>query len=1361
MADKKNDLPNSGGAKPASPRATGTAGKAPMAKPATGTVRTAPAAKPATTGTARTAPAAKPATTGTARTAPAAKPATGTARTAPAAKPATTGTARTTPAAKPATMSAARTTPAAKPATGTARTTPAAKSATTSAAGKPDSKQAATRRAASVNVKADGENKAKSKARTEKGGASKAKSAGGGAAAKAQDPNKKKRILILAGIALLCVIIIVTTVCVAVSCSLRKEGGEAFRNPYVTKTKVGYYSEYLGTVERKIPKEVKDEGRSSVGYPTYGSTLKDTIGITDDKVALRNAIIGESSYLTSVNTWNGGGGGYNRMDANGYLYNKEEPTLDANGNHRQLYKHTGSVGLYLGDVADDEPGIVKRLTLKPRGYTSYSITGLYAPAGEVVKVEISEEDMKAVGELVFHVGQALYNGKANNIWTAKNAMNRMPVIMNTLVINPSTATLKDGVYTGYIGSFVGGPIYVRNTNSAFTLTVSGAVKYKHFILGYTTSEEFEDNAKSSAPMFDLEVWETGVLHSGPKRYAEAFSYEDLYKAAVLWDKIALTSNQIRRQGIVFLYDPFVAAGAAVAFPGQMSVNCPLGWMANSLNYKSFVNSGAWGNMHEYNHNFQGFGLGGGGEVTNNAVTLVEYSLFTRISAARKAGASGDGMGGWNRYTSATFALDQITAKKFENGRYGLAGYATVLHSFGQKNFIDMARNSGGQSPDKWLKSTTSVSHNNFTYYIRNMLGLETSDDALTDEQKAYPMYVPVASTYQTGVSYMYDGEKKYASTMQPYVIERDEPYHFNFFEYGTTHEINGRDVIGSFVIPEGFSYTVKSVSEPAHGSIEKTADNYYTYTPSGGDRSGEIYVTIGITKDDGAFTVGDVELVIEFEPQIGKPNQIDQTTYTYSADTIFKTVEEAYEKQFAGFAEKEHSYVNYPSKNMNGNAQVWFPADNTVTVLQGKIHIDEDAKYRFDLRATYSNLYISLDGGKNYSLAVNVKSYVKNHNQTTNIQDGCKYYVDYDLKKDDWVHFIIVTLNNKAVLDADPLSKGRSYADLGMGKFEIPGGTIDDDTNVDDYVPPEPTVSTAIVTTAYRSSYEPPTGMFETDYFYTRDYTYTYTKTDTYADGQTVKLTNYEPWTKNVEEGLYDISHLFDGKPDTDIHTHQDFWVSENNPFVVVADVGKEITATAFVLRGYSAKNSGNIGMPTAFSLDASSDGETFRKIGEWSGLGRKGKLVSVKLEQPETFRYYRIAVTASDNGRVALSGMEFSNVMTLSNGKHYAPDADMFKYNGKWTTQSVLSNFGHVYVGNKKATVTFEFEGTRLGLFSAKGTGMYTVYIDGKEQTKVSLGGDTRYDELSYLSGELGAGKHSVKLVLDKGANLDSVVVW
>ncbi|MDE7107530.1 MAG: M60 family metallopeptidase, partial [Clostridiales bacterium] len=329
---------------------------------------------------------------------------------------------------------------------------------------------------------------------------------------------------------------------------------------------------------------------------------------------------------------------------------------------RRLYKHTASVGFYLGDVADNEPAVTKKITLSNRGYTSYSVTGVYAPAGEVLTVKLSGAAMNSTGGIAINIGQALYNSQANNIWAGKNAMPRMPHVLTTLRLTKDTMTYSEetDTWTGYIGSFLGGPVYVQNEAVTFTMEISGGVTYSHFILGYTTPEEFEKNNKSTAPYFDLEVWEYGVLHSGPKRYAQQFSYDDLYNAAVYWEKVSLVTTARGngyKQGIVFIYDPFVAAGAAVAFPGRSSVNCPLGWMSASLNYNAMIASGSWGNMHEYHHNFQGFGVGGGadGEVTNNSLNLVSYALFTNISAKRGITSYGAaGLGGWNNYTVGTW-----------------------------------------------------------------------------------------------------------------------------------------------------------------------------------------------------------------------------------------------------------------------------------------------------------------------------------------------------------------------------------------------------------------------------------------------------------------------------------------------------------------------------------------------------------------------------------------------------------------------------------------------------------------------------------------------------------------------------------
>lgn len=91
-------------------------------------------------------------------------------------------------------------------------------------------------------------------------------------------------------------------------------------NPQVTK--VGYNAEYMGTVERKIPAESKNEGLVERGeipaYPRYGYT----VGMT---TAQKDAIINEASWtLPTVNTRIGSDGyprnTYNKMDANGKLY---------------------------------------------------------------------------------------------------------------------------------------------------------------------------------------------------------------------------------------------------------------------------------------------------------------------------------------------------------------------------------------------------------------------------------------------------------------------------------------------------------------------------------------------------------------------------------------------------------------------------------------------------------------------------------------------------------------------------------------------------------------------------------------------------------------------------------------------------------------------------------------------------------------------------------------------------------------------------------------------------------------------------------------------------------------------------------
>lgn len=132
---------------------------------------------------------------------------------------------------------------------------------------------------------------------------------------------------------------------------------------------------------------------------------------------------------------------------------------------------------------------------------------------------------------------------------------------------------------------LGGPIYFKcqNNPSQFTFTVKGAVIYAHYTHGYTTPDEFSENWKSTAPYFDLEVWQGGILHSGPRFSVGSITdYEDFYQAGCYWEKATSVSNQVPSSGpaktnVNMMYECFIAAGGAVAFVRKGATNCPMYW----------------------------------------------------------------------------------------------------------------------------------------------------------------------------------------------------------------------------------------------------------------------------------------------------------------------------------------------------------------------------------------------------------------------------------------------------------------------------------------------------------------------------------------------------------------------------------------------------------------------------------------------------------------------------------------------------------------------------------------------------------------------------------------------------------------
>lgn len=1042
------------------------------------------------------------------------------------------------------------------------------------------------------------------------------------------NPAKKRKIVIIASAVGCCLILLLGLIIgLIVGLVGQDTAGYTFdKGMYLTTidkahknaTQVGYAGEIIGTVKRTKP-TVSDGGLAS-GYPQYGSTKKLT---TEEKTQ----IINENIYLTANGTWRDVSkrttGSYDKMDENGYLYLQDGTPFQLNGVHQKLYKHTGATNLYLGNVDDQEPAVVKKLTFRKRSYSSYyNITGLYAPAGEVVKIQISEADMKATGGIVVHIGQALYNGQANNIWAAKG-FNRMPIILNTMSITPNTATLENGVYTAYVGNYFGGPIYIRDEAPTFSVTISGAVNYAHFILGVTTAEEYQEYTKSSAPYFDLEVWESGVLHSGPKRYAAKFTYDQLYQAAVLWEKIALVSTKVKNQGVVFLYDTFVAAGAAVAFPGRRSVNCPMGWLTSSLNYNSLVTSGSWGNLHEYHHNFQTFGVGDRGEVTNNALNIVAYSLFTKISAARQLGSYGAaGLSGWNRYTSATWTMQRVNDNAIGSTN-GLAVYATLIHNLGQDAFIK-SRGSGVNYYNNWQTNT----HQDFSYFA-NLV--KSYGGTFTLATNNYPMFVPVSCVYQTGRSYNYDDTKRYITTMQPYVINYGtQSFKVDLNPY--TVNAAGQYESGSVIIAKDFTYKIKSVKteDGFNGTFTPTATaGVYEFVPNTALKSGKIYVTLEITTKTGEHTyngkkLDDVDLVLEFQQSHeSKKAVLERTTYTYRAGEAYSSATDAFQNNYAGYIEKvEEDNINV---TQNSNTDRWYtgnngyngkydlPPANAVLEIKGKLYIPDAGKYRVYLRGrTNCAVYYSTDGGNTYRLGATITTMLNKDSDKFRYTDPNSYF-DVEMPAESWLYFkeVLIVATTPAI----------SYLGLGVAQWTTPtytaetkyynsngteltlnddgvpvdssgnavavdqNGTpvdanyrIDDsktktiykDTNgniVDDEVannpdPIAPNPTTPPYATAYRSTYEF-TKQFESEYFYTKDYNYNFNYSDRvdYNPTKTVVSISH-PGVDN-----FPTQNLVDGNTGTSFHTAGTSSsinakkISATNPFDLVVDQNAVIKA--------------------------------------------------------------------------------------------------------------------------------------------------------------------------------------------------------
>ncbi len=1044
--------------------------------------------------------------------------------------------------------------------------------------------------------------------------------------------------------------------------------------------KVTQWQQTLGYVGRNSPTETSSEGLND-RYPTYGTSLADITDEEKDNVLQENALI-----LASSDT-------YDAIDSEGNLL------LNGSKTGKKLYKHISSVGMYYGDVSDQEKAVIEKITITANEQRNY-VTGLYAPAGEIVKIEISQQDLEAIGgELLVCVGQVSHRNNLNNIWKARNDFSRMPVIANKLSVKTTTA---------YVGNPLGGPIYIYPSTfgKTFSVTISGAVKYAHYVHGKTTAQECEEMKSYTAPYYDFELWDLGVRLSGSSKYA-SYDYENLVQVGDLWEKIVRTSRQVPCSanvtiGVGYVYDCFVAAGSACAFQGGHSwINAPSSWMADAMNYKSMVTNGFWGNIHEYNHLYQSYGMESSktNEVTNNATSLLSYALYTNISANRSTNDSSLG-GGWNRYTDPSRSLRETVANA-QSGQTqsALNVYADIIHSFGVDVFTKATRLQNGFGVDNWYEALSKATNYNFTYYFEKLLGQTISDDkkSLYDTADRI-LFVPIATVFQTGRDY-FDGENQvFIETVRPYQIERGDSIEINFDE--------------RLILPADFSFAIKSVSQPQHGLIEHLSGNTYKFTPDQADDSGNIKVEVQLISQD--YTTRNVTLTLAFK-QYDK-NQVKIEKYTSDGTHNYSSVEDALTNNFAGYTK----VADYKSSSTFVNGL----ANRQIGVVEGKIYIPETGNYAFCLRSGRGNntLYLSVNDKSGLEQVISLNS---DHGGFA--LEG-EHVVNKYLNKGDYLYFKEITLSRHA---------SDAFSELGMAYL-------------DSQNPVMKTVPTAYLCT---NDMLMPTQQFTSSAKYTMSYNFSSVITKTSTATHSLVSVNMSSWDNSTS-----IENVFDGDSSTFYHNNRNNFVSEDNPFVLVADMGKTEKYNSIKI---ISRTSGQYNLPSSFKLYTSLDNENWQQVGDFKDLSLQNNTVVALFDDVE-FRYYKIYVTdtksaSGGNKYVTIASIEFALTFVGEEKSPYL--MDYYKSNKtNFTEVETVSTFGKIIKGN--GTIKYSFKGTGFVLMTRQDNDCkITLSIDGKNYNLTLSKSATK--TYSFVQKDLPNSSHDITIkVLSGNICLDSFAI-
>lgn len=1041
----------------------------------------------------------------------------------------------------------------------------------------------------------------------------------------------------------------------------------------------------INEVNRSVPKILSG---SVSEYPGNGVIVTDSVQ--------KSLILNENIEMFN----------FDYLDENGFYY-KDSIKLGT-----QLYKHSAADNQVASYLSQDEVAVSANLTLRKEAYDvtdpsttlkgiiSADVTGLYAPAGEIIKVELSQELIDA-GAMVY-IGATSSRGETSDI-TETNNYSRFPMRTYSTTLTSTTT---------YLGSPLGGQIYVSIIDKNITqydVKISNAVQYTHYILGTTTDEEFYDLYDSSAPMMDIIV--PGIIRmnmprseltalednhynalttglndlsdtqiSNYRKQAKDLTIKEFYEAVDQWQKFGSISNYIARGstlrtvGVTTFYDSYIPAGAAVAIPGKNYSCNPITWGRNSID----PDASDWGGWHEFNHHHYNSAAfietASNNEVSNNVQNVLGYVMYTDYNGYRTS--EGGLYDGWTDHAFATFPIGLLKKNSADNAySEQLAKYTTLIHSFGPEKFIDvlMTSTTASDPVSRFFKQCVLGFEFDMTYYFQDLLGYTISDEVLEwTASQNLPTYIPMATDLQMGQ--IVNEETHY--TMQTFGILEEQ-----------TININER-----FVVPTGMSVEVISVSSPVLGNVSKVNGNHL-YTSNGEEEIDTFEVVAKVYN-------GEYESTQTFICGIAPQKPIAQTTTAktyryYNYNNMTHENLNVDELTLQGNHNSSSSSINYSLANgvLITEATIIFPETKTYDLYfkgRGDIQINM-SKNSFDYKKEIS--FKSMDSNNGYDQSDSTRKY------SINAKAGDRICLE-----------IIVITSTRC-------------------EFEI--GYMDNNTIT--AIPADWFYGANSSVGEMNSSYYSP--------IY-KESIYSYRSEVNYSDNVTpvegisiIQNDSSLPLSDNVFYGIKGSSPSISN-------------VGEE----IIVDYGILITANMYNLQSYSSQG----GVTKGIEMYVSVDGITY--VEAFNGENNYSDNSYIKFNTTHTYQYLKFKVTSIHNNDYRYRMFTFIPLHESLNSLVYDATSEFIVYESQPELITDINSFNKNTV-EFSGELTFNFSGTDFAIYSNMDSKYqsFELQIDNGEWITININSDT------YLANQrvfnitgLTQTSHSIKIRSSNLSNID-----